>query len=56
MELFHETWVWLGEGAGLADEVEEGVGGDVGVFGEDGEEVGDDQGCGAGFAHCAGAN
>ncbi len=50
-ELFHEAWVWFGEGSGLADGCEDGFGGGVGLGGE---EVGDEEGCGAGFAHGTG--
>ena len=52
VQLGHEARVGFAEGAAAAEE-REGCGGGV-VRGVGGEEVGDDGGCGAGFAHCAG--
>lgn len=52
MQLGHEAGVGFAEGAAAAKE-REGCGGGV-VRGVGGEEMGDDGGRGAGFAHCAG--
>ena len=49
-ELLHEAWIWFSEGSGLADEVEGGFGIEVRLRGD---EVGDYEGCGAGFSHRA---
>lgn len=51
VQLVHEAGVWFGHGAGLAEEHQGGYGVRGGVRGE---VVCDDEGRGAGFAHCAG--
>lgn len=50
-ELGHEALVWVGGGVGEAEVGEGGEGGEGGVGGE---EVGEEEGGGAGFGHYAG--